>query len=64
MNHNGGFPPIFEGGKKEIVQREFTSQNVLSLNQILNTTSSKVEIKRTQPIVYNIIDQKPTFRKK
>lgn len=64
MNHNGGFPPIFEGGKKEITQREFTSQNVLSLNQILNTTSSKVEFKRTQPIIYNIIDQKPKFRKK
>lgn len=64
MNHNGGFPPIFEGGKKEVVQREFNAQNVLSLNQILNSNkSNKVLIRREEPIIYNIVDNKPTFKK-
>jgi hypothetical protein len=64
MNHNGGFPPIYEGGKKEIVQREFTSKNILSLNEILNNNqSSKIEFKRTNPITFNIIDKKPKFKK-
>ena len=66
MNHNGGFPPIYEGGKKEVIQREFSAQNVLSLNQILNTsstTSSNYIMKRVQPVTYNIIDQEPKFKK-
>ena len=64
MNHNGGFPPIFEGGRKEVIQREFNAQNVLSLNQILNSNKlNKVLIRREEPIIYNIIDNKPTFKK-
>jgi hypothetical protein len=62
MQHNGGFPPIYEGGKKEVMQREFNAQNVLTLSQILNNNShNKVVIKRTEPIVFNVIDQKPKF---
>jgi hypothetical protein len=62
MYHNGGFPPIYEGGKKEVVQREFNAQNVLSLSQILNKTDNVV-IRRAEPVVYNVVDQKPKFRK-
>ena len=62
MNHNGGFPPIYEGGKKEIIQREFSAQNILSLNQIMNN-ENKVIIKRTEPITFNVIDKKPKFKK-
>jgi hypothetical protein len=64
MNHNGGFPPIYEGGKKDVIQREFTSENILSINQILNSSVPKVEIRRTEPVIYNIIGEKPSFRKK
>lgn len=65
MNHNGGFPPIFEGGKKEIVQREFNAQNVLSLNQILtnNKSSALKIIRREEPVIFNIVDNKPKFKK-
>jgi hypothetical protein len=65
MNHNGGFPPIYEGGKKEIIQREFSAQNILSLNQIMNNqdNKNKVIIKRTEPITFNVIDKKPKFKK-
>lgn len=65
MNHNGGFPPIFEGGKKEVVQREFSAQNVLSLNQILSgNKSSKIIIRRDNPEVFNILGKEPNFKKK
>jgi hypothetical protein len=66
MYHNGGFPPIFEGGKKETIQREFSASNILPLSQIFNTSREAREIKlsRTQPIVFNIIDNKPEFNKK
>jgi hypothetical protein len=65
MYHNGGFPPIFEGGKKETVQREFSAENILPLSQIFNV-SSRPEIKfnRTKPIVFNIIDNEPKFNTK
>jgi len=64
MNHNGGFPPIYEGGKKETVQREFSAQNVLSLSQILNNNkTNKVLIRREEPIIYNVVDKKPKFNK-
>lgn len=63
MNHNGGFPPIFEGGKKEVIQREFSAQNVLSLSQILNNKSNKLLIKRQEPLTFNVVDSKPNFSK-
>ena len=64
MNHNGGFPPIYEGGKKETVQREFSAENVLSLNQIMtNQTKTNVIFKRTEPMTFNIVDKKPKFKK-
>jgi hypothetical protein len=64
MNHNGGFPPIYEGGKKETIQREFNAQNVLSLTQIMGTQDkSKVILKRTEPTTFNVVDKKPKFRK-
>ena len=64
MYHNGGFPPIFEGGKKEILQREFSADNVLSISQILgrNPTSNLI-IKRTEPIVFNVVDKIPNMGK-
>lgn len=64
MNHNGGFPPIYEGGKKETVQREFSAQNVLSLTQIMSKqdNKNKVVIKRIEPVTFNVIDKKPKFR--
>ncbi len=62
MNHNGGFPPIFEGGKKEIIQREFSAQNILSINQILTAHNSKVQ-KRSEPMKFNTIDEKPIHHK-
>ena len=64
MNHNGGFPPIYEGGKKEVIQREFNAQNVLSLEQILNKSSNKIVIRREEPQTFNIVDKKPQFKKK
>jgi hypothetical protein len=64
MNHNGGFPPIYEGGKKEVIQREFNAQNVLSLEQILNKSSNKIVIRREEPQIFNIVDKKPQFKKK
>jgi hypothetical protein len=65
MNHNGGFPPIYEGGKKEVVQREFSAENVLSLSQILNTNkTSKLLVRREAPVVFNVVDNKPKFRTK
>jgi hypothetical protein len=65
MNHNGGFPPIYEGGKKETVQREFSAQNILSLTQIMNNqdNKNKIVIKRTEPVTFNIVDKKPKFKK-
>jgi hypothetical protein len=64
MNHNGGFPPIYEGGKKETVQREFSAQNVLSLAQIMNQDNkNKIVFKRSEPVTFNIVDKKPKFRK-
>jgi len=63
MNHNGGFPPIYEGGKKETVQREFSAKNVLSLTEILSNNSPKIEFKRAEPVTFNILDKKPKFRK-
>jgi hypothetical protein len=64
MNHNGGFPPIYEGGKKETVQREFSAENVLSLNQIMtNQTKTNVIFKRTEAMTFNILDKKPKFKK-
>ena len=63
MNHNGGFPPIFEGGKKEVIQREVSAQNVLSLSQILNNKSNKLLIKRQEPLTFNVVDSKPNFSK-
>ena len=49
MYHNGGFPPIYEGGKKEVVQREFSAENILSISQIFNnqlsSNSSKISSK-------------------
>jgi hypothetical protein len=65
MYHNGGFPPIFEGGKKETIQREFSAENILPLSQIFNI-SSRPEIKfgRTKPIVFNLIDKEPVFESK
>jgi hypothetical protein len=66
MYHNGGFPPIYEGGKKEVVQREFSAENILSISQIFNnqlsSNSSKIIVKRSQPIVYNIVDTEPKIR--
>jgi hypothetical protein len=64
MYHNGGFPPIFEGGKKETIQREFSASNILPLSQIFNTPTREIKLSRTQPIVFNIIDDKPEFNKK
>ena len=68
MYHNGGFPPIYEGGKKEVVQREFSAENILSISQIFNnqlsSNSPKIIMKRSQPIVYNIIDTEPKISKK
>ena len=65
MNHNGGFPPIYEGGKKEVVQREFSAENVLSLSQILNTNkTSKLLVRREALVVFNVVDNKPKFRTK
>ena len=64
MNHNGGFPPIYEGGKKEVIQREFSAQNVLSLEQILNKSSNKIVIRREELQTFNIVDKKPQFKKK
>jgi hypothetical protein len=69
MYHNGGFPPIFEGGKKETIQREFSASNILPLSQIFNTSPETREtretrvlkLNRTQPIVFNIVDDKPVF---
>jgi hypothetical protein len=67
MNHNGGFPPIYEGGKKEVVQREFSAENILSISQIFNnqlsSNSPKIIMKRSQPIVYNIVDTEPKLRR-
>jgi hypothetical protein len=65
MNHNGGFPPIYEGGKKEIVQREFSAQNILSLTQIMNNqdNKNKIVIRRSEPESFNIIGKKPQFKK-
>ena len=64
MYHNGGFPPIFEGGNKEIIQREFSADNVLSISQILgrNPTSNLI-IKRAEPIVFNLVDKTPIMGK-
>jgi hypothetical protein len=63
MYHNGGFPPIFEGGKKEIIQREFSATNILPLSQIFNTSSRReIKLNRTTPIVFNVIDTKPEFK--
>ena len=62
MNHNGGFPPIYEGGKKEVIQREFNAQNVLSLSQILsNNKPNKIIVRREDPIIFNVIGNKPKF---
>ena len=65
MNHNGGFPPIYEGGKKETVQREFSAENVLSLTQIMNNQDNKNKIvfKRQEPVTFNVIGKKPKLRK-
>ena len=67
MYHNGGFPSIYEGGKKEVVQREFSAENILSISQIFNNQSSsntpKIIMKRSQPIVYNIVDTEPKIRR-
>ena len=64
MYHNGGFPPIFEGDKKQTIQREFSASNILPLSQIFNTSREAREIKlsRTQPIVFNIVDNEPIFK--
>ena len=66
MYHNGGFPSIYEGGKKEVVQREFSAENILSISQIFNnqlsSNSPKIVLKRSQPIVYNIVDTEPKIR--
>jgi hypothetical protein len=66
MYHNGGFPPIYEGAKKEVVQREFSAENILSISQIFNnqlsSNSSKIIVKRSQPIVDNIVDTEPKIR--
>ena len=61
---NSGFPPIFESGKKETIQREFSASNILPLSQIFNTSREAREIKlsRTQPIVFNIVDNEPIFK--
>ena len=65
MYHNGGYPPIFEGGKKEILQREFSAENVLSISQILNSSNrTNLVIKRIEPVVFNLIDKEPSFNKK
>ena len=66
MYHNGGFPPIFEGGQKEIIQREFSAKNILSISQILNNNNKmgNITFKREQPIVFNVLDKKPEFKKK
>ena len=62
MYHNGGYPPMFEGGKKEIVHREFSAQNVLSISQILNNNlKSNLVIKRAEPITFNLVDKEPSF---
>ena len=67
MYHNGGFPPIFEGGKKEVVQREFSAQNILSISQIFNNNQSsnapRIILQRSKPIVYNIVDSEPKLFK-
>jgi len=56
--HNGGFPPIFEGGKKEIIQREFSAENILSMSQILNTVEKpEIVFKRAEPRVFNILEK-------
>jgi hypothetical protein len=62
MYHNGGFPPIFEGGKKETIQREFSASNILPLSQIFNTSTREIKLSRTQPIVFNIVDNEPIFK--
>ena len=57
--HNGGFPPIYEGGKKEVVQREFSAENILSMSQILNKADKpEIVFKREEPRVFNILDKK------
>jgi len=65
MYHNGGFPPIFEGGKVETIQREFSAENVLSISQILGRQSniSNVIVKRSEPIVFNVVDKTPNIGK-
>jgi hypothetical protein len=65
MYHNGGFPPIFESGKKETVQREFSAENILPLSQIFNISSRpEIKVRRTKPIVFNIVDKEPVFDSK
>ena len=66
MYHNGGFPPIFEGGKKEVIQREFSADNVLSISQILGNQSnvSNLIVRRTEPIVFNVVDKLPNMGKR
>jgi hypothetical protein len=62
--HNGGFPPIFEGGNKEVVKREFSAENILSMSQILNKTEKpEIIFKRVEPITFNILDKKPKLKK-
>jgi hypothetical protein len=61
--HNGGFPPIFEGGKKEVMQREFSAENILSMSQILNKVEKpEIVFKRAESRVFNILD-KPKIKK-
>ena len=62
--HNGGFPPIYEGGQKEVIQREFSPQNILSINQILNNNKPAVIVRREKPVVYKLVDKKPVFKNK
>jgi hypothetical protein len=62
--HNGGFPPIYEGGNKEVVQREFSAENILSMSQILSKADKpEIVFKRVEPIVFNILDNKPKLKK-
>ena len=62
MYHNGGFPPIFEGGKKETIQREFSASNILPLSQIFMKREQFYRIKNEglphpQNDIYNISEK-------
>ncbi len=66
MYHNGGFPPIYEGGQKETIQREFSAKNILSISQILVKHQHKPILNRVvqNNQKFNVIDNEPQHNKK